>query len=170
MENIWTYGILDNQAYPWVPFFCLLGNLLSFWWLRYKLPAIPHSISATAYKNRVLFKEFCLINSSFLGVLYGWESANFSNDLGMFLMLMAALLLPWLGRFWNYEENHRWQHYIIAAFIFGGLGYWSGRLWWVILLAAAISYILSNRQYKIFWSEAVMFHLIILSRIYAYYL
>ncbi len=169
MESIWTHGVLSNQVYPWVPFVTLMGCLLAFWWLRYKLPSLPHSISATAYVSRNIFTEFCLINGVCLGLLYAWESANYANDLGMFAMLVAALLLPWLARFWDFWGKHKIQHYALAILIFGGLAYWTGKLWWVPIVIAGTSYVLSEK-YKIFWAEAVLLHLIIFSRIYAYYL
>ncbi len=171
MESIWTLGQLnENHWLPWIPFVCLMGCLISFWWLRYHIKVVPHSISATAYINKTLFIEFCLINSISLGLLYAWESANFANDWGMFAMLFSALLLPWLARFWNYKGWHKIPHFSLAIIIFGCLSYWVGRWWYLPLIVGALSGLISNKKYKIFWAEFALYHVIIGLVLYGYYL
>ena len=170
MKDIWTYGYLDVEKFPWLPFVCLLGCLAAFWWLRYKIPKVPHSISATAYDRRSLFTEYCLMSSNFLSVLVLWEFINYTDDIELFGAFVSAQLLPWLARFWDFMGRHRVQHYILALLIFIPLIYWSGGLWWLVALMGVISFIGSRKKYKIFWTEAVILHLIIAYRLYLYYI
>ncbi len=159
------------EILPYTPLVCFLGCLAAFWWLRLRLPKIPHSISSTAYQSRAIFTEYCLFNCTFL-IAYGvWRIVVYPVDsLDDFTTMMAALGLPWLAYFWDYKGKHFVAHYLIAALIFWGLAYTVTQWWYWIMALGFVVFVLASKRYRIFWAEAVVLHMIVLYQIVINYI